>query len=170
LPQPKQAPLCAAAKSMPKQSDSKQLIEHIAALEQFVSVIKEAQAAADYHHSEVVELSIINAESAISEGVKSLAQYDRGQTTKSLNVAWFYAKFAQDILVAEATEHLLGHDTFLDLVETKKHLHDWFTHTLERLEKRLLIYEGEILDASGDQEELEKEELEKEEEKEEESK
>ncbi len=155
---------------MPKQSNSKQLIEHIAALEQFVSVIKEAQAAADYHHSEVVELSIINAESAISEGVKSLAQYDRGQTTKSLNVAWFYAKFAQDILAAEATEHLLGHDTFLDLVETKKHLHDWFAHTLERLEKRLLIYEGEILDASGDQEELEKEGLEKEEEEEDKSK
>ena len=122
---------------MAKQSDSKQLIARIAALEQFVSAIKEAQAAADYHHSEVVDL-------------------------------WFYAKFGQDILVAEATEHLLGHDTFLDLVETKKHLHDWFTHTLERLEKRLLIYEDEILDASSDKEELEKEELEKKEEKEEE--
>lgn len=152
---------------MAKQSDSKQLIARIAALEQFVSAIKEAQAAADYHHSEVVDLSIINAESAIYEGVKSLAQYDCRQTSKSLNVAWFYAKFAQDILVAEATEHLLGHDTFLDLVETKEHLHDWFTHTLERLEKRLLIYEDEILDDSSDKEELEKEELEKEEKEEE---
>jgi|JI6StandDraft_1071083.scaffolds.fasta_scaffold00003_293 ABC-type nitrate/sulfonate/bicarbonate transport system substrate-binding protein len=136
---------------MPKPSESRLLIERIAALEQFVSAIKEAQAAADYHRSEVVDLSIINAESAISEAVKSLAQYDRLQTNKSLNVAWFYAKFAQDILAAEATEHILGQDTFLDLVETQKHLHDWFQHTMERLEKRLLSYEGELLDANQDE-------------------
>lgn len=142
---------------MPKPSESRLLIERIAALEQFVSAIKEAQAAADYHRSEVVDLSIINAESAISEAVKSLAQYDRLQTSKSLNVAWFYAKFAQDILAAEATEHILGQDTFLDLVETQKHLHDWFQHTMERLEKRLLSYEGELLDAREDENEGEKE-------------
>ena len=154
---------------MPKTSDSKELIERIAALEQFVRAIEEAHAAADYHHSEVVELSIINAESAIYEAVKSLAQYDSWQAAKSLNVAWFYAKFAQEILAAEATEHILGQDQFLDLIETKEHLHDWFKHTIGRLEKRLLIYEGEILDASGAREKEEEEEEEREESKAEEN-
>ena len=150
MQQHNQAPLCAAAKSMPKPNESKQLIERIAALEQFVSAIKDAQVAADYHRSEVVDLSIINAESAISEAVKSLAQYDRSQTTKSLNVAWFYAKFAQDILAAEATEHILGQDTFLDLVETEKHLRDCISHTMERLEKRLLSYASELFETNED--------------------
>ncbi|MFA6207811.1 MAG: hypothetical protein WCT03_25530 [Candidatus Obscuribacterales bacterium] len=137
---------------MAKLSQSKQLIERIAALEQFVCVVKEAQAAADYHQNEAVDLSVINAESALSEAVKSLAQYDRPNTAKLLNVAWFYAKFAQDILAAEATEHILGQGTYLDLVETPKQVQTWFEDTAIRLEKRLLSYEGELLDASSDQE------------------
>lgn len=153
MPNLNQPHLCAAANFMTKTSESKELLERIAALEQFVYAIKEAQAAADYHHNEVVELSIINAESAIYESIKSLAQYDCCQTSKLLNVAWFYAKFAQDILAAEATEHLLGQDMFLDLVETKRNLHNWFKVTIERLEKRLLSYEGDILDAREEERE-----------------
>lgn len=134
---------------MAKRSESRQLIERIAALEQFVSAIKEAQAAAVYHQNEAVDLSVINAESALSEAVKSLAQYERTQTAKLLDVAWFYAKFAQDILAAEATENILGQGIYLDLVETPKQVRDWFEHTVERLENRLLSYEGELLDGSG---------------------
>ena len=142
--------LYAAVKNMAKNTNSKQLIERITALEQFVYVVKEAQKEADYHKNELVDLSIINAESAISEAVKSLAQYDRTQSDKSLNVAWFYAKFAQDILTAEATEHLLGQGHFLDLLETPKQVGEGFKQTVERLEKRLLYYENELLDAAED--------------------
>ncbi|CAN5588368.1 hypothetical protein BH11CYA1_BH11CYA1_46540 [soil metagenome] len=150
MPNASRALRYAAVNKMTKANDSKHLIERISALEQFVIVIKDAQALAVYHKNEIVDLSIINAESAISEAVKSLAQYDKLQTIKSLNVAWFYAKFAQDILTAEATEHILGQDSYLDLIETQKQVSDSLKQTVERLAKRLKSYEGELLDATDE--------------------
>ena len=94
-------------------------ISRTVALEQLVSQVDglRKSASSSYHNSELAERSLANADSAIGEAVQSLSlgHYDR--VDRLLNVTWFYAKFALDILGAEATEHLLGDDFFLDLIE-----------------------------------------------------
>ena len=94
-------------------------ISHIAALEQLVAGIENAHktASASYHNSELADRSLSNANGAIAEALQSLSLGHYDEVERLLNVTWFYAKFAQDIVSAEATEHLLGEDRFLDLIE-----------------------------------------------------
>ncbi len=94
-------------------------VSRTALLEQLIDQIDGAQksASSSYHYSELAESSLSNANAAIAEAVKSLALGQFELVDRLLNVAWFYAKFAQDIVGAESTEHLLGNDCFLDLIE-----------------------------------------------------
>ena len=105
------------SKNKSKQREA--LLDRAAALEQLIVQLDAARrtAAAAYHDSELAGRSIGNARAAAAAALKSLARghYDRSE--RLLNVTWFYAKFAQDILNAEATEHILGNDRFLDLIE-----------------------------------------------------
>jgi len=103
---------------MAKSKEIKMLVQRLAAMEQFIFLLQEAHSQADYHRNEAVKLSLANANSALSQAVKILAQEEISGAEKLTNVAWFYAKFARDLLSAEATEHLLGHDQFLDLIPT----------------------------------------------------
>jgi hypothetical protein len=102
-----------------KNNQREAAVSRTAVLEQWIGQIDSAQksASSSYHKSELAELSILNANAAIAEAVKSLSLGHYDQADRLLNVTWFYAKFAQDIVGAEATEHLLGDDRFLDLIE-----------------------------------------------------
>jgi hypothetical protein len=109
---------------MPGQNKSKSnqreaAIDRVAVLEQLIAQIDAAQksASSSYHNSELASLSLSNADAAIAEAVKSLSLGHYERVDRLLHVTWFYAKFAQDIVGAEATEHLLGNDRFLDLIE-----------------------------------------------------
>ncbi len=134
---------------MSKQSkEIKQLIQKTAVLEQFVFLVQTAHKQADYHASEVVERSVTNANSALSQSVKELAKEEVWQAERLLNVAWFYAKFAQDILVAEATEHLLGQDQFLELIQSPEQTKKRLNEILNRLHKRLDSYQA-LAEAQG---------------------
>jgi len=105
-------------------------VSRTAILEQLIFQIDRAHqsAATTYHQSELAESSLANATATITEAVKSLALGDHDSVDRLHNVAWFYAKFAQDIVAAESTEHLLGNGRFFDLIETrsniKNRLHD----------------------------------------------
>ncbi|MBU6455275.1 MAG: hypothetical protein KGS72_26125 [Cyanobacteria bacterium REEB67] len=108
--------------SRPNRNNSKQrelLLGRLTALEQLIVQIDGSYAAASatYHDSELAARSIDNARVALEDAVKSLARGHYDRVERLLNVTWFYAKFAQDIIDAEATEHLLGRGYFIDLIE-----------------------------------------------------
>ncbi len=129
------------------------MIQRTAVLEQYVFLIQTAHREADYHSSEVVKRSIANANSALTESIKVLAQEQIWQAERLLNVAWFYAKFAQDILAAEATEHLLGRGQFLELIPSPEQTKKRLSEILNRLQRRLDSYQAmvEAQDASASQ-------------------
>jgi len=98
-------------------------INRSAALEQLIFQIEWAHRnAASYHNSELAARSIGNAHASLAEAIRSLSLGHHDRVDRLLNVTWFYAKFAQDIIAAEATEHLLGNDRFIDLIEQIGHL------------------------------------------------
>jgi|GEM_PF-3112678 len=96
-------------------------VSRTAILEQLIWQLETAHqsAAANYHRSELAESSLANATTTITEAVKSLALGEHDAVDRLHNVAWFYAKFAQDIVAAESTEHLLGNNRFFDLIEPR---------------------------------------------------
>ncbi|MBS2009184.1 MAG: hypothetical protein JST01_19175 [Cyanobacteria bacterium SZAS TMP-1] len=131
-------------------------VNRTAFLEQLIAQIDAAHrsAAASYHQSELAENSISNATATITEAVKSLALGDFDNVDRLHNVAWFYAKFAQDIVAAESTEHLLGNDRFFDLIEPQakvqlqlQELLQVLFGKLDELEKRIPEF-WELDDAS----------------------
>jgi hypothetical protein len=95
------------------------LLRRAASLEQLIEQIdnERRHAAASYHDSELANRSIDNAAAALTSAIKSLSRGHHERVERLLNVTWFYAKIAQDVVSAEATEHILGRDRFLDLIE-----------------------------------------------------
>jgi len=121
-------------------------VSRTAILEQLIFQIDRAHqnAAATYHQSELAESSLANATATITEAVKSLSLGNHDDVDRLHNVAWFYAKFAQDIVAAESTEHLLGNGRFFDLIEPRSQiqnqLHEYLallSSKIDRLEERI---------------------------------
>jgi hypothetical protein len=129
-----------------KGNQKEAVMSRTALLEQLVSQIDGAQksASSSYHYSELAERSLSNANDAIAESVKSLAMADYEQADRLLNVAWFYAKFAQDIVGAESTEHLLGNDCFLDLIEPASEVQANLKELVATISNMLHDFEGSI--------------------------
>jgi hypothetical protein len=126
----------------PNKTNSKQrelLLGRLTALEQLIVQVGASYeaAAASYHDSELAARSLDNARVALEDAVKSLARGHYDRVERLLNVTWFYAKFAQDIVEAEATEHLLGRGCFLDLIEPAARVQVELFTLLEQVEAML---------------------------------
>jgi hypothetical protein len=124
--------------------DIDSLIESIAAMERFNEALVHVHAAATYRQTEIVSRSLENGALALAEAIKLLAQAKTLAAKRLLHVAWFYSKFASDILAAEATEHLLGQDQFLDLIQPHEQVRATIDATCKRLQSRLDYYENVI--------------------------
>jgi hypothetical protein len=121
-------------------------VNRLALVEQLIAQIDSAQknASSSYHYSELAERSLGNANAALTEAVKGLSLSRFELAERLIDVAWFYAKFAQDIVGAESTEHLLGNDCFLDLIEPASQVQANLRELIASFEAILGDYESAI--------------------------
>lgn len=117
----------------------------MAQVEQILQDIsRDHRAAADYHQSELVETSRDNGRSALSEAIKLLSRGQEKEALRLTKAAWFYARFARNILDAEATEHLLGDNFFFDLVQSRAELKSQIAKTMRELKTEIVSLAEQI--------------------------
>jgi hypothetical protein len=139
---------------MPNKTISKaefpKLLLRAATLELFISKLQTVYQAAEYHASELAKRSLENAQAALSEAVVKLAASD-GHSDRLLNVSYFYACLADNILNSEVTESLVGEGQYFDLLEPPQGRFEQAMAVCRQMDAKLAAIEQTILSqAEGD--------------------
>ena len=112
------------------------LLLRAATLEQYLYRQQALSEAAQYHRSELANRCLENASGAIAEAISNLARANvHGE--RMLNLAYFYARLAANILNSENTEYLVGEGCYFDLLDTEQDILNEFMTVLADLDTSL---------------------------------
>lgn len=113
-----------------------ELLLRAATIEQYLHQQQELSEAAQHHQSELANRCLENAQGALAEAISNLARANvHGE--RMLNVAYFYAHLAANILNSENTEYLVGEGFYFDLLDSDQELNNEFMALMADLDTNL---------------------------------
>lgn len=101
-----------------KQQPSKaQVKTRLATVELALAKLTEDFKATSYRQNELIADCIKNANNELQDALESLFNGNLKDSFDLAGMAWLYADFGQQILEAEAIEHMLGESDYIELRE-----------------------------------------------------
>lgn len=134
-----------------KQQPSKaQVKTRLATVELALAKLTEDFKATSYRQNELIADCIKNANNELQDALESLFNGNLKDSFDLAGMAWLYADFGQQILEAEAIEHMLGESDYIELSEISIPWEGKAADLLYQLEQKIHFLRADIEKLSAD--------------------
>lgn len=128
-----------------KQQPSKNQVKtRLATVDLALAKLTEDFKATTYRQNELIAECIKNANSELQDALKSLFDGNIQDSFDIAGIAWLYADFGQQILEAEAIEHMLGESDYIELSEISIPWEGRAADLLYQLEQKICLLRADI--------------------------
>lgn len=137
-----------------KQQPSKNQVKtRLATVELALAKLTEDFKATTYRQNELIADCIKNANQELQNALERLFNGDLQDSFDLAGVAWLYSDFGQQILEAEAIEHMLGESDYIELSEISIPWEGKAADLLYQLEQKIHLLRAEIEKLAADESE-----------------